>query len=422
MKLDVWLSRQEKVSAEHIAAAISASGITHRRPAFGLEVVPAAGSVLASTARALWDPEPDYFYHWVRDAAVVMLAAMVLRPQDPAGWDARFADYVRFSHRIATRPGPPANPLRAGTSPQHLKFLRPDAELAALDGPALLGEPRVNADGTADMERWSRPQFDGPALRALSLMAFEGEPPPEAGPLLALDLGHVLTHAAAPAIGPWEEEPPARTAFTLLAQRAALRRGAALIEDEETLAEALMEIEAALAGLWDPAEATLRACDISQASDAAALLGILLDPFAETFGVGDPRVAATLAHIETWSREVYPIVAAGAPLVGRWRDDIYFGGNPWLPTSFGVAELCYRQALWLSDGVAAGEAFARGEAVLGALAMLLPEPGPLPEQLDRATGAPTSCRDLTWSHAALISAADARRAVLMRRQSRAAGF
>lgn len=402
MTLDDWLERREAASAKAIAAAVSATNLSHARPGFGQVVVPAPGSVLASPENAHWDPEPDYFYHWARDAGVVMAVAPHLARADPM-WHTRFADYVRFSLAIATRPGPAQNPFAATTRPDHAKFLRPDAELAALTGDALLGEPRVNADGTADFERWGRPQFDGPPLRALSLLAWDGPLPPEAAPLLALDLDHALRHAARPSIGPWEEEPAALCAFTLLAQRAALRRGADHLPAAPREA-ALKTLEAALDALWSEPEQTLRASDLAPAdgSDAAIVLGALLDPFAPTFGITDPRIVATAAHVTAWSRADYPI-AAEAPLVGRWRRDVYFGGNPWLPTSLGFAEFHYLRAA--TDPAA----FAEGDTILTALAHHLPTAGPLPEQLDRTTGAPTSSRDLTWSHAALIAAATARR-------------
>ncbi|GAB5375830.1 MAG: glycoside hydrolase family 15 protein [Acuticoccus sp.] len=424
MSLGGWLARQEAHSAKALAGVISARALRHHRPGFGVRIAPAAGSVLASPVGALWDPEPDYFYHWVRDAAVVMLAAAHLRPQDPPGWDARFAEYVGFSNAIATRRGPAANPWRATTDGGHARFLRSDAELATLTGDTLLGEPRVNADGTVDCECWSRPQFDGPALRALSCLAWQGAAPADLPVLVQRDLAHVLAHAAAPSIGPWEDPPAACTAFTLLAQRAALRRGGALVPDAEAAGAALSAIETALAALWCDAPGHIRAADTAPpgVSDAATLLGVLLDPFAPTFGVGDPRIAATLDHVETWSRAAYPIAADDAPLVGRWPQDVYFGGNPWLPTTLGLAELRYRMALWLSGDAAAGDAFTRAEAGLMAIARHLPDAGALPEQLDRESGAPASCRDLTWSHAALLSAADARRAALMRREGRAAGF
>jgi glucoamylase len=44
-----------------------------------------------------------------------------------------------------------------------------------------------------------------------------------------------------------------------------------------------------------------------------------------------------------------------------------------------------------------------------------PRSGELSEQFDRATGAQTSSKELTWSHAALITAVEARRAACRRR-------
>ena len=42
-------------------------------------------------------------------------------------------------------------------------------------GDALLGEPRFNPDGTIDILQWARPQYDGPALRALACLRYLGD-------------------------------------------------------------------------------------------------------------------------------------------------------------------------------------------------------------------------------------------------------
>ncbi len=411
--LDAWLAAQEQASAGAIAAAISATGLTHRRPGFGAAVVPAPGSILASPEDAHWDPEPDYFYHWTRDAGVVMLAAALLRPDDPAAWDRRFADYVAFSLATATRPGPAVNPQRASTDDAHARFLRGDADLAALDGDALLEEPRVNADGAVDFEDWGRPQYDGPALRAISCLAWPGAAPPETEALLALDLAHVLAHAAAPCIGPWEDPPPACHAFTLLAQRAALCAAAARL-DGGAVEAAVARIDAAMADLWDGTAGHIRASSAMPSSDANIILGSLLQADAAApYGVCHPWMAATADHVERWSRERYALATEAAPLVGRWPGDVYFDGQPWLPTSFGFAEFYYRRAA--AAELAPAERHrcrARGDAILEAVRAAFPKAGALPEQMDGTTGVPVSSRNLTWSHAALVAAAHARRAAL----------
>ena len=407
--MDDWLAAQEEASAAAIAAAISATHLTHTRPGFGAAVTPTAGSVLASPEYARWDPEPDYFYHWARDAGVVMMAAALLRPRDPAAWDRRFADYVAFSLRIAEAVWEAPNPWRATTDAQHARFLRADADLAGRSAASILAEPRVNADGRPDFEDWNRPQFDGPALRALSLLSWHAALPEGGERLLGLDLAHVLAHAAEPAIGPWEDPPAARHAFILIAQRAALEAGAARL-DRVARAAAVDRIDAALADLWVDEPPHMRASDRAAPGegDANVVLGALLqaDP-AAPFGIGDPRIAATADHVTAWSRARFP-VAADAGLVGRWPGDVYFDGHPWLPTSFGFAEYFYRRAAVEPDRAAL---VARGDAILAAAARLFPAPGALPEQVDRDTGAPRSCRNLTWSHAAFVAALHARRAL-----------
>ncbi|MEM6762876.1 MAG: glycoside hydrolase family 15 protein [Pseudomonadota bacterium] len=420
--LDAWLEAQERYSAQALLASVSATGLSHHRPAFGQTVRPVRGSVLASCEQALWDPEPDYFYHWLRDAAMVMLAARRLPGAADDEGRRRFADYVGFSRHISTRGGPSINPQRGSTRPDARRFLRDDAELSALTGGALLGEPRVNADGSADFERWGRPQFDGPALRAISCLAWKamlnnrdgkGEPPGLAA-LLHIDLEHVLRHAAAPSIGPWEDEPAAVHAFVLLAQMAALEAGTAFVDQVEAK-RAEAAIVDALNGLCVHDGGWLRHSSLAgpDATDANTVLGaLLLAPDKTPFGVTDPRIIRTADHIEEWSRRVFPIATLARPLVGRWATDDYFGGHPWLPTSFGFAEYYFRRAA-AGDGAAAA-CVSRGNAFLDAVRHFLPSAGPLPEQLHRDSGAPISCRDLSWSHAALIMAADARRAALSR--------
>ncbi len=154
------------------AAPFRRPSCTCTRPAFGWQVRPVPGSVLASPRLAAWDPEPDYFHHWVRDAAIAIRALpeviAAVHPDERTWWLDAFRSHVEFSLRISDpeRLGPSHNPLAAATRADHLRFLRPDAELSALGGTAWLGEPRFAADGGPDLERWNRPQDDGPALRA----------------------------------------------------------------------------------------------------------------------------------------------------------------------------------------------------------------------------------------------------------------
>lgn len=393
--------------------ACSATHLTREREGFGWTLQPAAGSVLASPRVAAWDPEPDYFHHWTRDAAIVLRAvplAMAADPQARDFWLGFIADFVGFSLALSDpdRRGPQVNPLRATTRPGLGKFLRPDAELAGLHGDAWLAEPRCAPDGSPDPEQWSRPQDDGPALRASSLMAVLDALPqadsPAARALIARDLAYVSRKAGRPCIGPWEEAPPRRSTFTLIVQWDALDR-AGDRAGADRLTALIAQAEDAVSGGWrDSIEAA------PGSLDAATCLAILHARRSDgPFALTAPRTRATMAALEDLFAGLYPINAGRTPpAIGRFATDVYFDGNPWYPTTLGFAELHYRIAALTGDRAALEKA----EGWMARVQSLAPQPGPLPEQFDRNTGAPRSCLNLTWSAAAFLEAAAAREAAL----------
>ncbi|WP_062563588.1 glycoside hydrolase family 15 protein [Paracoccus aminovorans] len=408
-----WIAAQRLASAQAMRGACSATHLVRRREGFGGAVRPAPGSVLASPRMASWDPEPDYFHHWIRDSAIVLRAvplAMMADPQARDFWLRFIADFVSFSLTLSdpTRQGPPMNPLRATIRPGLEKFLRPDAELAALSGTAWLEEPRFGPDGSPDLEQWSRPQDDGPALRASSLMAVLDAVPQAdsaaARALIARDLAHLARVAGRPCIGPWEEAPPRRSTFTLIVQWDALDRAGQSAEAAR-LAALIDQAADPVSGGWrDSIEAA------PGWLDAATCLAILhARRSAGPFALTAPRSRATVAGLEAVFAELYPINRGRNPLaIGRFARDVYFDGNPWYPTTLGFAELHYRIAALTGDT----EAFAKAEGWLALIQSVAPIPGPLPEQFDRRTGAPTGCLDLTWSAAAFLEAAAARETAL----------
>src|SRR5947208_2001263 len=120
LDLEEWIKGQSEFCATAMAGAISATHLKRSRPAFGQTVIPAMGSVLASPVIADWDPEPDYFFHWIRDSAVVMRAVVELiedAATEPARrrWRGHFDDFARFSLDLSCLDG--ARPLGADDRP-----------------------------------------------------------------------------------------------------------------------------------------------------------------------------------------------------------------------------------------------------------------------------------------------------------------
>jgi glucoamylase len=414
MELEDWIGQQARLSANLMERAISATGLRRVRAAFGQVIVPAPGSVLASPVAADWNPEPDYFFHWVRDSAVVMrtvaeLATDARSDAERARWTRHFDDFVEFSVALMQTQGAGQASPRERTQSDFRKFLRSDEEMRAVCGDAVLGEPRFNPDGSPDVLRWSRPQYDGPALRSLTCLKFLADGGALSEPmreLLHRDLDFTARHAGATCIGPWEEaDQNAHHYYVGLVQLGALLHGRAFVD----AAEAEGRLRAQLDRHWSnehqvyAAIAPIKGGGRHDLVDTSCLLGVLdADLPGGPHSVDDVRVWQTLAALEELFGREFPInQGRSAPALGRSRDDRYFGGGAWYVTTLAAAALCYRRGGRSRDA----QLIARGDAFMTTVHDFTPADGHLGEQFDRASGAPASARDLTWSYAAFISAA-----------------
>ncbi len=406
------------------------------------------GGVIAAESQ-----NPDYRFVWDRDGAIVMRSLV--------GVDARaLEDYVAFTReRQARAAAPTFDPSKLKVAPGFEwaeKYIRKDVSFG-------LGEPRELPNGAFDPFMWSRPQTDGPALRALTMLDLLREPiaPALREQVIAslrVDLDYIAEVWPKDSFDLWEETLAAKHYYTREVQAAALKGAAALPELADraaVYAKAANAIDAERPLFWkgDYLRASLdvkardghtaKATDLDSNVILAALHGGRIDSF----------VLATARLIEKRDMLLFPLNAdvskrLGAA-IGRYDGDRYFGGNPFYMLTLGFAELHYRvaedirqngldvdaknleflaSALPYSEFLRPGASFAPGsvEASRVAAAMLAkgdafvnrvarhakvtPDGNalPLPEQFDRLDGSPRSAPDLSWSNAALITAAKAR--------------
>ena len=432
LQLNDWIAQQLRISAHNLAQAISATSLCRERTEFGQHIVPARGSVLASPVIANWNPEPDYFFHWTRDAAAVMravvdLIAMAGDTDERHRWQGCFHDMVEFNlalSQAATLKTAPTD-YRSKTQSNCRRFLRRRTELDRLHGDKLLAEPRFNPDGSVDILRWSRPQLDGPALRALACLSYlaeGGTATPSLKALLQSDLDFTLRQAGRRSIGPWEEPNEfAHHYFVALAQLGALVHGRTFAGDHTAqwdLAErrlrrtldkhwmakpgVLAAVRSSNAGPESPASAA----DAEQRVDSAILLAIVdADLPGTSHNVCDQRAVATLDILAQAFTHAFPLnhalPAGHAPALGRSLADRYFGGNAWYVTTLAAAAFCFRRATGNPADVA--DWLARGDAWMATVQWMTPADGAMAEQVDRETKAPRSAQHLSWNYAAFIS-------------------
>jgi glucoamylase len=400
-----WVDAQARRSAKGMLDSISPLTTVKHRPGFGQTMRPVAGAIVASPVLADWDPDPDYFFHWFRDSALVIDALRSLyadrlvdseRPQGraapspPPEGDEKaqggpafshealrhLRDFTRFSLGLTRLDGriDAAVPDRhARVSPEFLQFARDDADLARAHGDAVAGETRVNPDGTLDISRWARPQHDGPPLRALAMLRWVAEGSlaapllTEAAELIRFDLDFTLRHARKPSYDIWEEE-VGHHYYTLRVSAAALAEGAAWLAGQGDLPEArrCQDESQAILGLLDghwlegddgaPGHYRSRMRPDGQFGSAKSLdIAVILSAIhsfgspAAVHGVADPRTQATLKRLEALFDAAYPINQGRAPghgpAMGRYEGDVYHSGGAWYISTLGAAEFCFRAAM-----------------------------------------------------------------------------
>lgn len=468
-EVEQWAKRQLRSSLRHMSQSISATGLTRKRDEFFQTITPRRGSVVASP-NIQQNVQPDYFFHWLRDSALVMsaLALAIELGYENASASRHLHDFVQFSletNRLDGRRLLEEHGSGRTSRPELARYLRSAHELEAVIDDRVSAEARFNPDGSLDILKWSRPQYDGPALRALTLLRrwkiFEESGAAAARELLRADLDFVSAHVGDPCYDIWEHR-FGHHYHTRVVSLGALKRGAdwargmgrdAEAERYESAAENLRR---QLDYHWSPQGgfylSAIKATQVEADADldSAVTLAVVNAGLASgRHSVTDARVLATLERLEELFSTLFPINGGlapnEAPLLGRFRGDGYFGGGVFLISALAAAEIYYRLARHAGAGGAlrvendnmrfvqrcglsglceggqaivlrdeserrsvAGVFRARGDSILAKLARHTPPSGEMPEQIDKAHGVPASAKNLAWSYAAFITAFAAR--------------
>ena len=454
--LDDWIQKEARFAAGAMLRAISATDLVKERPGFGQRIVPRPGSVVASPVLAAYDPDPDYFFNWFRDSAIVIDALRVAQAEGFTKQTAveRLREFVDFNQALRKLDGGEfarRGHFRETVQPCFLQYVRPDDEIAAVFGDAVLAEARLSPDGTLDFTRWARPQNDGPALQVLALLRWRNARMDLDDALQAAmlnlvigDFDFIRSRAAERSFDIWEEEPGYHY-YTQLAQAEALIRGAELLEEKGDAARAgdcrsvANALISSLDAHWNAEGGYYRSrtgvvgSAPEKALDISVILGVLHAGLTQgPHSVLDPKAQATLTALEELFDTEYPINQGRqvdhGPAIGRYSTDTYYGGNPWYLATLAAAEFYFKLAIALRSGAEmpatsdnarfrvslGGEspargAFERGDAFMRTVQAYTPPGGELSEQFDRATGVQTSAKHLAWSYAAFITAAASRR-------------
>mmetsp|Transcript_13060 Transcript_13060/g.25316 ORF Transcript_13060/g.25316 Transcript_13060/m.25316 type:complete len:511 (-) Transcript_13060:336-1868(-) len=382
-------------------------------------------------------PGGSYYYHWERDGALTMRAVFELYG---ANQEDELKSYTNWVLKVQNQADPNSQDVR--TEP---KYTIPD------------GKPYTGG--------WCRPQTDGPALRAQTLMAFGnylrsngGSDYVKAnlwtgssqynGGAIKYDLDWVADNWQSSGCDLWEEIRSTDFFWNRMAFKRAMQQGAkfaALLGDSDSASRYTKVAQSVIDVLPQHYQNGFVIEEQNRQVDGATIVAFndgYLDGDSD-FGPTDSKVADTVKKIINVVCEQYPINQADTKnniagvMLGRYPGDTYAGGNPWILTSSALAQLFYRGAsavltnrssiseeamgTWLEIfGIPAqqklstlqlAQAFSdSGDGVLERVAYHVAGDGfHLDEQIDKNTGAQCSAKDLTWSYAETLMAMSKRK-------------
>jgi glucoamylase len=411
---DTWRTQQVQVSTGKIFEALSQPDT-------------APGVVIASPSKAY----PDYYYHWVRDAGLVMDLVVDFYVKKNTIYSQQFMnqkmnDYIHFSKK--------------------------NQQEQTLTG---LGEPKFYVDGSAYGLSWGRPQTDGPALRALTLIRWahikldEGHAEyvkqnlynNDFNSLIKADLEYVAQNWKLPSFDLWEEV-KADHFFTSMVHLAALNQGAKLAQRLNDVGASdwylrqAAAISSHLQSYMNPKSSyipvSMNYVDGFHSKysglDIAVVLAVLRTPEDNAFvSVENTLVQKTLSVLISEFQKIYAInQAPNVPgvAIGRYPEDVYDGvgmsrANPWVLATMAVAEAYYKLSIIRSEQGSTAQAQELFELADQFYQRVKSHANPdhsLSEQMDRHSGYMVGARDLTWSHASVLKAEWVREKALQKLQ------
>lgn len=305
------------------------------------------GTIVASPSKE----NPNYWYHWTRDGALVQSLLSELYRDLPKGSD-----------------------LRAQLRQNFLDYVA----LSSLHQTADLGEPKFEVDGSPFVGEWGRPQNDGPALRALALMRWreaiknDGALPENLIELISKDLDYTAQTWRDPSYDLWEEIKGDHF-YNRVLQAAALLAGTKLFASTDEERSRLYEQEAqkirqSLVEFRDHEENRYLASigrtaglDNKHSQLDVSILLALLHAFPEGEDIvpfSDPHLLRTLVKLDEVFSKIYSINGLFLEhelgnAIGRYPEDQYDGystqskANPWFLATLAMAEILYRlRAEW----------------------------------------------------------------------------
>ena len=327
------------------------------------------GCIVASVSKE----RPNYYYHWTRDAALVMRSIIkYFKLTKDLKCFKQIIDYINVESRFQ--------------------------KLSTLSG---LGEPKYNVDLTSFNDTWGRPQNDGPALRGLIMLELyrllEDYPflLEQVSKIILNDLNYVLQNINQPSFDLWEEVYGYHL-YTRGVQYKFLKE--VLVSDIfPDLQKNIIMGKNTLKELISHHQITMTSFDTNGKScreyDTSLLLLVNhIDYDRDVVDILDPIFIDYIKRMINYYQREYSINQRSDIIwLGRYLNDRYYEGNPWIICTTALYQLVLKYKELKNEELVID--FIPFKKYIESRKQLN-----LDEQLDRFSGRGVSAKNLTWNY------------------------
>ena len=310
--------------------------------------------------------EPNYNYHWVRDSCLIVDIIIT-------AYNKGFVEPKVFISFIE-------------------KFLIFEEKTSKIEIMSGLGEPKYMLDGTPYLEDWGRPQNDGPALRCLIYLRLIDLFPfykKRINILLKKNIEYIKKNIYQPNFDLWEEVKGFHFYTSYLQLIVLLRTNKNYnnmkeIKQLEELLNRFIKDDYLISSIETGHERVFM--------DTSVIMSFLHTNTDPNHWL--PRCDKLLNLLKEKFNSIYPINNISMmDWYGRYPEDVYYGGNPWIICT--AAKLTFQYKYNLKNKIYILDQFNHMMKHLDIV-------GDQPEQIDRNDGMSKSARYLTWNSVELL--------------------
>lgn len=316
---------------------------------------------------------PNYIYHWVRDSCLIVDILL------------------KFYNKGFIKPSKFITFLESFISFEEKTVLKADNYLSNL------GEPKYNIDSTPFNDDWGRPQNDGPALRCLVYLSIIDSFPyykSRIEKLLCENIKYIKKNIKELNFDLWEEVYGLHY-YTLYLQLIVLLKTNQIFYNYEQIEYIKQKLNCFIKNdiIVSSIETKDKKTNKNDCYNRIFLDTSLIMSFLHSNtdpGHWLPYCEKVLNILEIKFNKIYKINSeTNIDWYGRYIEDTYYGGNPWIICT--LAKLSFQYKYNLKNKIYIHEQFNK---IINHIKLLKDDP----EQIDRNDGSSLSARFLTWNY------------------------